>query len=75
MFDFFLCKHTAYKVMVDKHTYNYLCTRVFQKFRTNFGHISKSVVCNVNLKTYLEKKNSGNYFDTKLDPICDTCAH
>ena len=26
-------------------------------------------------ETYLERKNLGNYVDTKLDPICDTFVH
>ena len=38
-------------------------------------HISKTTMHDGKFETYLERTNSGNYFDTKRDPICDTFVY
>ena len=48
----------------------YGCPKSLGHFMT--PHMSKTIVRNVNSKTSPERINSGNYFDTKLDPIGDT---
>ena len=35
-------------------------------------HISKTTMHDETFKTYLERQNLSNYFDTKIDQICDT---